>query len=68
MPPLLILVGEYDLPTLPEMADEFHQALLKNGCESRLLKMAKRNHNSLIFSMIRVEDPAARAILEFIGK
>jgi acetyl esterase/lipase len=68
MPPLLLLAAEHDLPTLPEMASEFQQALLRQGCEVRLLKMAKRNHNSLMFSVIRPDDPAARAILEFIRK
>ena len=32
LPPFLILVAEKDLPTLPEMAAEFHQALLREGC------------------------------------
>ncbi len=68
MPPLLILVAEHDLPTLPEMASEFQQALLRKGCDVRLLKMAKRNHNSLMFSAIRVDDPTAQAIIDFIGK
>jgi acetyl esterase/lipase len=68
MPPLLLLVAEHDLPTLPEMAGEFQQALVKNGCEVRLQKLAKRNHNSLMFSAIRPDDPTARAMLEFIRK
>jgi acetyl esterase/lipase len=68
MPPLLILVAQHDLPTLPAMADKFQQALAKKGCEVRLLTLAKRNHNSLMFSAIRPDDPAARAMLEFIRK
>jgi acetyl esterase/lipase len=68
MPPLLILVAEHDLPTLPEMASEFQQALLQKGCAVRLLKVAKRNHNSLLFSAIRPDDPAAQAMLEFLRK
>jgi hypothetical protein len=27
-----------------------------------------RNHNSLLFSAITPDDPAARAMLEFLGK
>ncbi len=68
MPPLLLLSAEHDLPTLPEMAGEFQQALQRQGCEVRLLKIAKRNHNSLMFSAIRPDDPTARAMLEFIRK
>jgi acetyl esterase/lipase len=68
LPPFLILSAEYDLPLLAGMAEEFHAALRREGCDARLLKMAKRNHNSLLFSMIAPEDPAARAILEFIRK
>ena len=68
MPPLLLLVAEHDLPTIPETAHEFHQALLRKGCEVRLLKIARRNHNSLLFSAISTDDPAAQAILEFIRK
>lgn len=68
MPPMLLLTAEHDLPTLGAMADEFHKALAKNGCDARLLQLDKRNHNSLMFSAIRPDDPAARAILQFIRK
>ena len=68
LPPFLILNAENDLPSLPEMADEFHQALRRAGCDARLLKMEKRNHNSLMFSAIDSDDPAARAILEFVRR
>lgn len=67
-PPMLILVAEHDLPTLSEMASEFHRALLHHGCEVRLLKLANRNHSSLMFSVIRPEDPAAQAMLQFLRK
>ena len=67
-PPMLILVAEHDLPTLSEMASEFHRALLRHGCEVRLLKLANRNHSSLMFSVIRPEDPAAQAMLQFLRK
>jgi len=50
------------------MANEFQQALLQKGCEVRLLTIAKRNHNSLLFSAIRSDDPAAQAMLGFIRK
>jgi acetyl esterase/lipase len=67
LPPFLIVSAENDLPTLPAMAEEFHQALLDHGCEAQLLKVEKRNHNSILFRAIEPEDPVARAMLEFIG-
>jgi acetyl esterase/lipase len=66
LPPFLILIADKDLPLLPGMAEEFHQALLHKGCDARLLRIRRRNHNSLMFTAIRSEDPAAAAILEFI--
>jgi acetyl esterase/lipase len=66
LPPFLFLNAEKDLPLLPKMAKEMHEALLKNGCDSRLLCIERRNHNSLCFHAIETNDPAAKAILEFI--
>ena len=66
LPPFLILVAENDLPTFAEMAAEFHKALLREGCAARLLQINQRNHNSLMFSIIRPDDPAARAVLTFL--
>ncbi|MDB5388381.1 MAG: nlhH 1 [Planctomycetaceae bacterium] len=68
MPPFLILSPEYEMPTLGPLADEFHAALRDKGCDARLLRVPKRNHNSLMFSAITTQDPAARAILEFVLK
>jgi acetyl esterase/lipase len=66
LPPFLILSAENDLPYLPGMADEFHQALVRSGCDSRLLKMDKRNHQTIMFNAIAPDDPTARAILDFV--
>jgi acetyl esterase/lipase len=66
LPPFLLLVGDSDLPTLTNTADEFQQALRREGCAVRLQKLEKRNHDSALFSAISPEDPAARAILEFL--
>jgi len=68
MPPFLILSPEYDLPSLGPLADEFHATLREKGCDVRLLRVPKRNHNSLMFSAITPQDPAARAILDFVLK
>jgi acetyl esterase/lipase len=66
LPPFLLLTAEKDLPTLSGMAAAFHRALREQGCDARLCRVGKRNHNSLVFSVIRPEDPAARAVLEFL--
>ena len=66
LPPFLLLCAENDLPALPEMAEEFHQALRDQGCDSCFLRVKDRNHNSIMFRAIAADDPVARAILEFI--
>jgi acetyl esterase/lipase len=66
LPPFLILAAERDLPTLAEMAAEFHKALVREGCAAELLQVRERNHNTLMFSVIRPDDPAARAVLNFV--
>jgi len=68
LPPFLILSAENDLPSLPRLAREFHQALCEQGCEVRVKRIGDRNHNSIIFRMIDVDDPAARLALEFLHR
>src|SRR5262249_20696407 len=45
LPPFLLLSAENDLPTLPEMAEEFCMALTAQGCEGQLMHIKDRNHN-----------------------
>jgi len=66
LPPFLILSAEKDLPTLPGMADEFHEALKKEGCDVKFQRIERRNHNSIIFSATKPDDPTAKAVLDFI--
>jgi acetyl esterase/lipase len=66
LPPFLFLNAEKDLPLLPKMAEDMHEALLESGCESRLVRIDRRNHNSICFKAIDNDDPAARAIIAFI--
>jgi acetyl esterase/lipase len=66
LPPFLIIVGDKDLPTLPEMAEEFHEALVAQGCDSKLLREKERNHNSVVFRAYHSDDPVARAMVEFV--
>lgn len=67
-PPFLILIAEKDLPTQPGTAEEFHRTLRRAGCAAQLLKVPHRNHSSLLFSAITPDDPAARAMLEFLRR
>ncbi len=66
LPPFLFLNADKDLPLLPGMAQEMHETLLQHGCESRLLKIDGRNHNSLMFKAIESGDPVARHIVDFV--
>jgi acetyl esterase/lipase len=66
LPPFLLFFAENDLPLLPGMAADFHQELVQHGCETQLLFVPERNHNSILFGAYTPSDPVAQAILEFI--
>jgi dipeptidyl aminopeptidase/acylaminoacyl peptidase len=68
LPPFLILSAENDLPTLPEMAEEFQAALVAQGCDARLVKVTERNHNSILFRAVEPQDAVARTVLDFIRR
>ncbi|MCI0637816.1 MAG: alpha/beta hydrolase [Gemmataceae bacterium] len=68
MPPILLVSAENDLPTLPEMAKNFQEALAENGCEVKLLRVQNRSHNSILFRAISMSDPVGRAVVEFVRK
>ena len=68
LPPFLILSAEHDLPTFADMAVDFHRALLEQHCESQLVRIEGRNHNSILFSAVEPGDPVARAMVDFIRR
>lgn len=68
LPPFLIFTAAHELPGLADMAEEFHAALLSRQCESQLLPIDSRNHNSLMFRAITPDDPVARSLLHFIHR
>jgi acetyl esterase/lipase len=68
LPPFLLLYAEHDLPTLPGMAEEFHQALLARGCTAEVVQVPGRNHNSVMFRAIDTRDATAQAMLTFIRR
>ena len=68
LPPFLLLNAEHDHVNLPPMAEELHRELVAHGVESCCVRVAGRNHNSLMFRVIEREDPAARLILDFVRR
>ena len=68
LPPFLIVSAENDLPTVAGMAEDFQKALAEQGCEAQLIRIANRNHNSVMFRAIQDDDPLARAMVEFVRR
>jgi acetyl esterase/lipase len=68
LPPFLLVVADNDLPTLPEMAGEFQQALREHNNEVDFHRIPERNHHSIMFSAIQTDDPVAGTTLEFIRR
>jgi acetyl esterase/lipase len=66
LPPFLIFSAQNDLPALPWMAQEFHEALVHQGCASRLVSVNERNHCSIMFRAVEEQDPVARAVVDFV--
>jgi acetyl esterase/lipase len=67
-PPCLMLYADKDFLTLDTMAEQMCTKLKECKCEASTLKIADRTHISIITSMVRIEDPANQAILEFLAK
>jgi acetyl esterase/lipase len=67
-PPFLLIYGDADLPTLGWMAENMSAALTKAKCEAATLKMANRNHYTIMLDMLGAGDPTRQAILEFVKK
>ena len=66
LPPFLILVAGNDLPTLDNMAQEFHDALARQKVPVHLLRIPHRNHCSVLFRAIDRDDPVAQALVQFV--
>jgi acetyl esterase/lipase len=67
-PPCLMIYADKDFLTLDVMAEQMCKKLKEAKCEANTLKVADRTHISIITSMVRIEDPANQAILEFLAK
>ncbi len=66
LPPFLLLYAERDLPQLPEMAREFARALTNAGNQVKVQRIDGTDHNMILFSLSRLGDPTAKALLPFI--
>jgi acetyl esterase/lipase len=66
LPPFLLVYAENDLPLLPGMARQFARALKEARCDVQTLEVARRDHESVMFSASALDDPVARAVLKFI--
>src|SRR5262249_36484995 len=49
LPPFLIVHAGEDLPTLSQMAEEFHSTLKATDCEAQLLQVPQRNHGTVLW-------------------
>ena len=65
-PPFLVTYCQWDYPTLPVQARQFHAALRKAGTKSELVFIPRENHISEMISITMDDDPTAKAILKFI--
>ncbi|MCI0464395.1 MAG: alpha/beta hydrolase [Gemmataceae bacterium] len=67
-PPALIIYAEKDYLTLDVMAEQFCKKLKGCRCEAESLKVADRDHISIIVRMVSETDPTAQAVLQFIAR
>jgi len=65
-PPFLILYGDADFLTLDLMAERMGKALEKARCEVVTRKMEDRNHYTIMYDMLKAEDPTRQALLDFV--
>jgi acetyl esterase/lipase len=68
LPPFFLVCAENDLPTIAECTEEFHQTLREHGCESCSMRVERRNHDSVVYCAIDMEDPVAFAMVDFIRR
>lgn len=68
LPPFLLLHGDLELPYCDATwADKFYDALHDAQVDCKVCPISKRDHLSIIAKVSEANDPAQRAILEFIA-
>jgi len=68
VPPVLLTYCQFDYPTLPEQARDFHEALLGAGATSSIAYVEGETHVSEILSIVKEGDATVRAMLEFLAR
>lgn len=66
LPPFLIAYADKDYDGFDDMAVEMNAAVEKAGGSSTLVKVAHRNHITVIISIISANDPLNRAVRAFV--
>jgi acetyl esterase/lipase len=68
-PPFLILFANDELPGCDrKAATAFCQTLVAKKAHASTLEIKSRNHITILLSMLSAQDPAAKAIVEFIHR
>ncbi len=68
LPPFLVLYAGRELPMLDGMAVEFAKTLEDAGDVVEARRVDGCTHNNILFKLNRADDPAAVALLAFLGK
>jgi len=66
--PFLVVYSGLELPFLPQMAEDFGEAMRKAKNDVEVVRFDQRDHNSVFFRMSRSDDPAARKVLDFVQR
>jgi acetyl esterase/lipase len=67
-PPMLIIYADKDFPTCDRMSMRMCNLLKEAKCEADLLEIKDRSHITIVGKMQRDDDPATKAVLEFIAR
>src|SRR5262249_61179276 len=68
LPAFVIFHADNDLTTLPEMAEEFDQALKDVGCTSERVCVKDRSHINIMTKASKPDDPLGAAMLAFVRR
>ena len=68
LPPFLVLYAGREVSMLDGMAAEFAKALEDAGDVVEFRRIDGCTHNNILFKLDQADDPAAAALLAFLGK
>lgn len=67
-PPFLLLYADGDFPRFGDMAEDFAKALRAARCDVTCMQVRDRTHGSVATRITEADDPARKAILQFLTK